>query len=151
MSFYFLLELRIACKLPVTRSLAFPLVLTTKKTLIVIKTIVKARDPGYEIENEVTNSETLNSETFFSETFCKVASFPLVLDLMHECYVISVPYVFHFLLWRSNCFVTYFHISTSQKLWGNKIGILFLSLRTCEKTRNWNFHPLTKHTFILYK
>ena len=38
--FMFFLELRIACQLPVTRSLAFPIVLTTKKTLIVIKTIV---------------------------------------------------------------------------------------------------------------
>ena len=57
--------------------------LTTKKTLNVIKSIVKTRDPGDEIENEVTNSETLNSETFFSEASCKVASFPLVLDLMH--------------------------------------------------------------------
>ena len=60
---------------------AFPTVLTTKKTLIVIKTIVKTRDPGDEIVNEATNSETLNSETFFSQASCKVASFPLVLDL----------------------------------------------------------------------
>ena len=59
---------------------------------------MKTRDPGDEIENEVTNSETLNSETFFSETFCKVASFPLVLDLMHECYVTLLPDVFHFLI-----------------------------------------------------
>ena len=45
MCFYFLLELRINChQLP--GSLAFPIVLTTKKTLIVIKTIVKTKDPG---------------------------------------------------------------------------------------------------------
>ena len=59
---------------------------------------MKARDPGDEIENEVTNSETLNSETFFSQASCKVASFPLVLDLMYECYVISFPDTFHFLI-----------------------------------------------------
>ena len=35
--------------------------LTTKKTLIVIKTILKTRDPGDEIENEVTNSETFQT------------------------------------------------------------------------------------------
>ena len=72
--------------------------LTTKKTLIVIKTIVMTRDAGYEIENEVTNSETLNLQTFFSQAFCKVASFPLALDLMHECCVISFPDVFHSLI-----------------------------------------------------
>ena len=71
--------------------------LTTKKTLIVIETIVKTRDPRCEIENEETNSETLNLKTF-SQAFCKVASFPLVLDLMHECCVISFPDVFHFLI-----------------------------------------------------
>ena len=59
---------------------------------------MKTRDPGYEIENEVTNSETLNSKTFFSQGFCKVPSFPLVPDLMYECYVISFPDVFHFLI-----------------------------------------------------
>ena len=69
--------------------------LTTKKTRIVIKTIVKARD---EIENEVPNSETLNSETFFSQASCKVASFPLVLNLMQEYYVASFPDVFHFFI-----------------------------------------------------
>ena len=77
---------------------------------------MKARDPGDEIENEVTNSETLNSETFFYQASCKVSGFPLVLDLMHECYVISFPDVFHFLIRRSSCFIAYFHISGSQKL-----------------------------------
>ena len=86
------------------------------------------RDPGDEIENEVTNSETFNSGTFFSQASCRVASFPLVLDLMHECYVISFPDIFHFLIWRSSCFVAYFHMSTSHKLWGDEIGILFLNL-----------------------
>ena len=105
---------------------------TTKKTLIVIKTIVKTRDPGDEIENEVTNSETLNSETFFSQAYCKVASFPLLLDLIHKCYVISFSDVFHFLTCRSTCFVAYFHILTRQNLQGNGIGILFLTLRTRE-------------------
>ena len=37
-----------------------------KKTLVVIKSIVKARDHGDEVENEVINAEILNSETFFS-------------------------------------------------------------------------------------
>ena len=69
--------------------------LTKKKTLIVIK---KTRDPGNEIENEVSDSESLNLETFFSQAFCKVASFPLVSDLMHECDVISFPDVFDFLM-----------------------------------------------------
>ena len=58
---------------------------------------MKTRDPGDEIENEVTNSEPLNSETFFSQATCKVASFPLVLDLMQQCYIVSFPDVFHFL------------------------------------------------------
>ena len=55
-SFSFLLELRIACQviLNVPGSIAFPIVLTTRKTLIAIKTIVKTRDPGNEIENEVS-------------------------------------------------------------------------------------------------
>ena len=35
--------------------------LTTKKTRIVIKSILKTRDPGDEIENEVTNSETFQT------------------------------------------------------------------------------------------
>ena len=74
------------------------MVLTTKKTLTVIKTILKTRDPGDETENDVTNSETLNLETLFSQASCKVASSPLVLDLMQECYVISFPDVFHFLI-----------------------------------------------------
>ena len=51
--------------------------MTMKKTLVVIKSIVKVRDPGDEVENEVINSEILNSETFFSQAFL------LVLDLMH--------------------------------------------------------------------
>ena len=80
------------------RCLAFSIVFTTKKTLIIIKTIVKTGDPGDEIEIEVTNSETLSSETFFSQASCKYASFFLVLDLMHEYYVISFPNVVHFLI-----------------------------------------------------
>ena len=86
--------------MPVTESLTYPIVLTTKKTLIVIKTIMKTKDPRCEIENEVTNSETLNSQTFFSQAFSKVASFTLVLDLMHECYVILFPDIFNFLIWN---------------------------------------------------
>ena len=70
--------------------------LTTWKTLIAIKTIVKTRSPRDEIENDVTNSETLNLEIFFSQATCKVASFSLILDLIHECYVISFPNVFYF-------------------------------------------------------
>ena len=74
----------------------------------------------------------LNSETFLLQASCKVASFPLVLDLMHEYYVISFPDAFPFLIWRSFCFVAHFHISTSQNLPGNGIGILFFTLRTHE-------------------
>ena len=59
---------------------------------------MKTRDSGDEIENEVTNSEILNSETFFSQASCSVASFPLLLDLMRGCYVISFQDVFHFLI-----------------------------------------------------
>ena len=55
-----------------------------KEGLIVIKTILKTRDPGDKIENEVTSSETFNSETFLSPASCKVASFTLVLDLMQN-------------------------------------------------------------------
>ena len=77
-------ELSISWKLNVPGSLAFPIVLTTKKTLIVIKTIVKARDRGDEIENEVTNSELWIRKPFFLQPSCKVASFPLVLNLMYE-------------------------------------------------------------------
>ena len=59
---------------------------------------MKTRDPGDEIENEVTNSEPLNSETFFSQATCEVASFPLVLDLMQQCYIVSFPDVIHFFI-----------------------------------------------------
>ena len=79
-------------------SLTFPIVMTMKKTLVVIKSIVKVRDPGDEVENEVINSEILNSETFFSQAFRKFSSFLLVLDLMHELYVTSFLLVFHFLI-----------------------------------------------------
>ena len=77
----------------------------------------------------------MNSETFFWQTSCKVASFPLVLDWMHECCVILHPDVFHFLKWRSTCLVAYFHISTSQKLRGNEIAILLLTLRWRENNK----------------
>ena len=66
--------------------------MTIKKTLVVIKSIVKVRDPGDEVENEVIDSEILNSETFFSQAFL------LVLDLMHELYATSFLLVFHFLI-----------------------------------------------------
>ena len=112
--------------------LCLPLVLATKKTVIVTKTIMKTRYPGDKIENEVTNSETLNLEIFFSQASCKVANFTLALDLMHECYVISFPHLFYFLIWRQTSFVVYFNISTSQKLRGNEIGILFLTFRRRE-------------------
>ena len=55
--------------------LAFRIAFTTKKVLIVIQTIVKAEDPGDEIENEVTNSETLNLGAVFSQASCKYTSF----------------------------------------------------------------------------
>ena len=88
--------------------------MTMKKTLVVIKSIVKARDPGDEVENEVINSEILNSETFFSQAFLKFSSFLLVLGLMHELYVTLFLEVFHFLIWRGTCFVAYFHISAAS-------------------------------------
>ena len=111
---------------------------------------MKARDPGDEIENEVTNSETLNSETFFSQASCKVARFPLVLDLMHKCYLISFPDVFHFLICRSTCLVPYFHILTSQKLRGNGIGILISILRTRENNEKLKLSSTNKtHVYSL--
>ena len=55
-----------------------------KKTLLTIKSIVKARDHGDKVENEVINAKILNSETFFSQAFRKFSSILLVLDLMHE-------------------------------------------------------------------
>ena len=39
--------------------------MTMKKTLVVIKSMVKAREPEDEAENKVINSEILNSETLF--------------------------------------------------------------------------------------
>ena len=72
--------------------------MTMKKTFVVIKIIIKVRDPGGEVENEVINSEILNLETFFSQAFRKFSSFFLVLDLMYEFYVTSFLLVFHFLI-----------------------------------------------------
>ena len=60
--------------------------MTLKKTLVVIKTIVKIRDPEDEVENEVPNSETLNLETFFSQAFCNFASFVLVCNLVSRVF-----------------------------------------------------------------
>ena len=39
--------------------------LTMKKTVVVIKTIVKARNPAEEVKTEVTDSETLNLQILF--------------------------------------------------------------------------------------
>ena len=78
--------------------MTFPIVMTMKKTMVVIKSIVKARDPEDEVENEVINSEILNWETFFSQASHKFSSFLLVLDLKHELYVTSLLLVFHFLI-----------------------------------------------------
>ena len=101
-------------------------------------------------ENEVTKSETLNSEIFFSQASCKVARFPLVLDLMHKCYLISFPDVFHFLICRSTCLVPYFHILTSQKLRGNGIGILISILRTRENNEKLKLSSTNKtHVYSL--
>ena len=57
--------------------------MTMKKTLVVIKSIVKVKDPRNEVENEVINSEILNSEAFFSQAFPKFLNFLHVLYLMH--------------------------------------------------------------------
>ena len=111
---------------------------------------MKTRDPGDDIENEVTNSEILNSETFFSQASCKVASFPLVLDLMHKCCVISFSDVFHFLICRNTCFVAYSHILASQNLRENGIGILFLTLSTRENNEKFKLSSTTKtHVYSL--
>ena len=102
-------------------SLAFPIVLTTKKTLLVVKTIVKCRKPG-----EETNSETLNLQIFFRQLlFGKFASFLMVLDLMYEFYVISLPDFLQFLIRRSTCFVKYFHIWTKRKSLQRRLAYCF--------------------------
>ena len=116
--------------------------LTTKKTLIAIKTILKIRDSGDEIENEVTSSEI-----FFSPASCKVASFPLVLDLMYECYVISFPDVFQFFYMKTFLFCCALHIS-SQKHQGNGIGILFFTLRTRENNVKLKLRSTNKVRFF---
>ena len=82
-----------------------------------------------------------------SPASCKGASFPLVLDLMHEYYVISFPYVFHFLIWKRPCFVVHFHIF-SQKLQGNGIGILFFTLRTRENNEKLKLSSTNKTRFF---
>ena len=92
--------------------------------------------------------QKLEFRNLFSPASCKVASFPMVLDLMHECYVISFTDVFHFLIWRRSCFVVHFHIS-SQKLQGKGLAYCFLPLEPVKITRNWNFYPKTKHVFSL--
>ena len=90
----------------------------------------------------------MNSEIFFSPASGKVASFPPVLDLMHECYVISFPAIFQFFIWRHSCFVVHFHI-TSQKLQGNGIGILFFTLRTRENNEKLKLSSTNKTRFFL--
>ena len=72
--------------------------MTMKKTLVAIKSIIKVRDTGGEVENEVITSEILNPETFFSQPFRKFSSFLLVLDLMHKVYITSLLLVSHFLI-----------------------------------------------------
>ena len=72
---------------------------------------------------EVTNSETLNSETFFSSAPCKVASFPLVLDLMHECYVTTFPDVFHWIV------ILFFTLRTRENNEKLKLDVLICSNR----------------------
>ena len=54
-----------------------------------------------------------------SQDFGKFAIFLLVLDLMQECYVISLPEFYLFLIRRSACFVKYFHIAEklSERDW----------------------------------
>ena len=69
---------------------------------------------------------------------------------MHERYVISFPDFFHFLIWRSTCFITYFHISTRQKLQGSKIHILLLTSRTCENNEKMKLSSTNKtHVYFL--
>ena len=140
MFFSFLLELRIACQLKTW----------CPRISSLFNSVNHKRDLGYEIENEVTNSETLNSQNSFSQASCKIASFPLILDLIHECYVILFPDNFHFLIWKSTYFVTYFYISTSKKLRGNEIGILFLTLKTRENNEKLKLLSTNKtHVYSL--
>ena len=137
--------------LNVSRSLVFPIALTAKKTLVVIKTIVKARNPGDVVENEATNSETLNLKSFFRKLFVNFQSFLLAFDLIREYYVISFLVVFHVLIWISTSFLTtYFIISTSRKPLGTRLVYCFCSLKGVKITRNWNFHPQTKYALIFY-
>ena len=91
----------------------------------------------------------MNPETFFLPASCKVTSFPLLLHLMHECYEISFPGVFHFLIWRCSCFVVHFHIS-SQKRQGNGIGILFFTFRTSKNNEKLKLSSTNKtHVYSL--
>ena len=92
--------------------------------------------------------QKLEFRNLFSPASCKVVSFPMVLDLMHECYVISFTDVFHFLIWRRSCFVVHFHIS-SQKLQGNGIGTLFFTLRTRENNEKLKLSSKNKARFFL--
>ena len=64
---------------------------------------------------------------YFEYQRAKLFSGNKILNWMHKCCVTSFADVFHFLLCRSTCFVAYFHISASEKLRGNEIGILYLT------------------------
>ena len=98
--------------------------LTTKKILTVIKTILKVRDPGDEIENEVTSSEI-----FFSPASCKVASFPLILNLMYQCSVISFLYEEIVVLW---CTSTYL----AKNFKGTGLATVFYPIEPVKITKN---------------
>ena len=140
MFFSFLLELRIPCQLKTW----------CPRVSSLFNSVDHKRDPGYENGNEVTNSETLNSQNSFSQDSCKVTSFSLVLDLIHECYVILFSGNFYFLNWKSTYFVAYFYISTSQKLRGNEIGILFLTLKARENNEKLKLSSTNKtHVYSL--
>ena len=147
MFFYFLLELKIVCQLITwcPRVSCLPNSVDHKEDPHCYRNYCEDKRPrDWEWSDYFRNFEL---GKLFLQAFCKVASFPLVLDLIRECYVISFPDVFHFLI-LSSCFVAYFHISTSQKLRGNDTET-DIPLERVKITRNWNFHPQTKHTFIL--
>ena len=109
--------------------------------------ILKTRNLGMRLRTRRL-IQKLEFRNLFLPASCKAASFPLVLDLMRECYVISFPYFFfHFLIWKRSCFVVRFHIS-SQKHQGNEISILFFTLRTRENSEKLKLLSTTKTRFF---
>ena len=91
--------------------------------------------------------QKLEFRNLFLPASCKVASFPLVLDLMHVYYVILFPDVFQFFIWRHSGFVVHFHIS-SQQLQGKGISVLFFTLRKRENNEKLKLSSTNKTRFF---